>query len=292
MILVERDIPNIKGSRGGFIALIVCLSVLVVGICIAVFILLRDHEPTDEERDVRQQLSRRHREQQSESSSPFTYNPSSTNPPTLTQKIGGIFGMAADDNNRTSKTRSRSGSHRNRAGQGWIQARSGDDWDSDTDRETAARTRGLSGSTPQVAQRDVGEAHGIRLTDRLIPRDGIPLDLPFHPPQTRYSHVDSNSSIHSLYNSASYDLDASSTWKPPASLLAPTRLNTSESLAPSSFSVSPSPTPQRAGSPEPYTSGSTDDVPTDNPHFSTQSGSGSVSVRTFHTGTKFIESLE
>lgn len=306
MILIDRELPKIGGSRGGeqpiqylfgvsfisqnilgFVALIVCMGVLVVGLCAAIFILLRDHEPTDEERAIRRRISQRHREQQSGSPSSFTYSSFSTSAPTLTQKIWGIFGVGSDDNNK--ENGGRKINHRNRGGQGWVQAGFGDDWDSD--RET--HPRALPDSAAQ-SQRDVGEAHGIRLTDRSISKDGGPVDLPFQLPQPRYSQAGSTSSFRSLYDLASYDFDASSSWKPPASHMAPTRLPTSEFLtppSPSSVSVSPSPTPLRATSSGPHMI--TGDVfHTDGRHFSTQSGSGSVSVRTLHTGTKFIESLE
>ncbi|TFL01079.1 hypothetical protein BDV98DRAFT_604871 [Pterulicium gracile] len=48
-----RSMPKINGSSAGFIALVVCLSLVIVGSCVAVYILLRDHEQSDGERSAR-----------------------------------------------------------------------------------------------------------------------------------------------------------------------------------------------------------------------------------------------
>lgn len=296
----------------GFIALVVCLSLLVVGLCVGVYILLRDHLPTDEERAMRRQMSsRRHREQQQStqldtaSTSPLTSNNansmSAASPTSLTQRISGMFGMhPADDHYK--KRRTKKGS---RGGQGWVQASSGDEWDLEADSEVGpAQTRSLGPS--------------VRLAERSA---GGPVDAPFIPPQPiapqpRYAQADSVSSIHDLVNisnrssrtdepygtrsptpSSSYHASRKS---PPGLGLktAPTRLQTADSLI-------TSPTSSDAhgyggehdraynASPEPYTRGSQD-------HAGgrqivgeeRQDSGGSVSVRTFHTGTKFIESLE
>lgn len=280
MILAERELPKINGSSGGFIAIVVCLSVLVVGLFAAVFILLRDHEPTDEDRAVRRQLSRRRREQQ-DSSSPFTYTSSSTTPLTLTQKIGRMFGTGAttDQNNGGKKTKNRS-----KSGQGWVQA-SGDEWEIGIDGENEVQTRSLSS---QQTPRDIGEFQGIRLADRSIARDGGSVNFPFQPPQPPYTQSNSTSSVQNLYN----PYTASST--PPPLRTPVTRLQTTDSVSPSSPSIISASSAARAlsGSPEPYATGSIDDLrPKGERQFSTQSGA-SISTRTSHTGTKFIESLE
>jgi len=277
MILATRELPKINGSSGGFIAIVVCLSVLVVGLFAAVFILLRDHEPTDEERAVRRQLSRRRREQQ-DSLSPFTYASSSTTPLTLTQKIGSMFGKG------TTTDQSDGGNKTKKSGQGWVQA-SGDEWETNIDGENEMRTRSLSS---QQTPRDVGGFHGIRLTDRSIARDGGSVDLPFQPPQPPYIQSNSTSSVQDLYNPY-----AASSTPPPLRTLV-TRLQTADSLSLSSPSILSASSAARAlsGSPEPYATDSIDDLrPKGERQFSTQSG-GSISIRTSHTGTKFVESLE
>lgn len=256
----------------GFIALIVCLSVLILGLFIAIFILLRDYEPTDEERAIRRQLSQRHREQR-QSDLSFAYAPSSANPLTLTQKIGGMFGMdtVADQNNGGQQTKKG-----NKGGHGWIQAsgEEGDDWDADMDGETEVQTRYLQ------FQKNVGD--GIKLTDRSITRDGS-ADSSFRPPQLPYAESDSSSQ--DLYN------PYSSFSKPIPLRTAVTRLQTEDSLSPSSPSfVSGSSAPRAlSGSPEPYATGSVDDL---RPNPERQFSGGTISTRTSHTGTKFIESLE
>lgn len=277
MLLAGRELPKINGSSGGFIALVVCLSVLVVGLCAGVFILLRDYSPSDEERAIRRQSSRRRREQQSDSSSPFTYAPSSTAPSTLTQKIGGVFRMGATADEKKGK-RSKKGDN---SGQGWIEAGSGDEWEPDMDGENEVQTRSLSG--PQM-QRGIGEVHGIKLADRS--KDGSPVDLPFQLPQMPYSQTDSTSSV-LLYN------PFTSPSTPPTLRTAVTRLQTADSLSPSSASsLAPSATARAlTRSPEPYATSAEDIYPSGERHFSTQSG-GTISTRTSHTGTKFIESLE
>ena len=258
----------------GFIALVVCLSVLIVGLCTAVYILLRDHSPTDEERAVRRQLSQRRREQQqADSSSPFTYASSSAAPMTLTQKIGGVFGRGA----AADKNHAKNGG---KGGKGWIRAGSADDWETNAAGESEMQKRSLSG--PQT--RDAGGRHGIRLADRSIAGD---VDAPFRPPQPPYAQTNSTSSVF-LEN----PYTPSST--PPPLRTAVTRFQTADTLSPSSATSLASSSAARAlsGSPEPYATGSGDEMHTPGDrHFSLQSG-GSISTRTSHTGTKFIESLE
>jgi hypothetical protein len=254
----------------GFIALIVCLSVLILGLFVAIFILLRDYEPTDEDRAIRRQLSQRHREQR-QSDLSFTYAASSANPLTLTQKIGGMFGMdtVADQNSGGQQTKKG-----NKSGHGWIQAsgEEGDEWDADMDGETEVQTQ---------FQKNVGD--GIKLTDRSITKDGS-ADSPFRPPQLPYAESDSSSCTQDLYN------PYSSFSKPIPLRTAVTRLQTEDSLSPSSPSFMSGSSAPRAlsGSPEPYATGSVDDLHNPERQFS----GGTISTRTSHTGTKFIESLE
>ncbi|KIM87379.1 hypothetical protein PILCRDRAFT_814889 [Piloderma croceum F 1598] len=271
MILAGRELPKINGSSAGFIALIVCLSVLIVGLCTAVFILLRDHSPSDEERAVRRQLSQRRREQTQAESSSFTYSSSSIPPVSLARKVGCMFGIGATADE---KKRSKKGG---KSGKGWIQAGSEDE------SENEVQPRSISGLQKQG---DVEEVHSIKLADRSTARDDGPIDPPFRPPQTPYSQTDSTSSVR-LYN----PYTPSST--PPPLRTAVTRLRSTDSPSPSSASSLALSSTARvlSGSPEPYAADSIDDIhPPGERHFSTNSG-GSISTRTSHTGTKFIESL-
>ncbi|KAJ7938215.1 hypothetical protein B0H13DRAFT_2301780 [Mycena leptocephala] len=105
----KRDAPRIGGSQGGFIGLVVGLAIIILVSCVAIYILLRDHSPSDRQREVRRQDSR--------------YPSESSNTPLKSrlpwsEKLGGIFGRGAPSK-RTSKS-----------GHGWIQA-SGDAWEAD-----------------------------------------------------------------------------------------------------------------------------------------------------------------
>jgi len=270
MILTGRELPKINGSSGGFIALLVCLSVLIVVLCTAVFILLRDHSPSDEERAIRRQLSQRRREQTQTESSSYTY-PSSTAPVSLARKVGGMFGIGAtaDEQKRPKKG--------GKSGKGWIQT------GSDDESENEVQSRSISGLQKQGS---VGEVYSIKLADRSTAREDGPIDPPFRPPQTPYSETDSTSSV-PLYN----PYTPSST--PPPLRTAVTRLQLADSPSPSSASSLALSSAARAlsGSPESYAADSIDDIhPPGERHFSTNSG-GSITTRTSHTGTKFIESL-
>lgn len=239
-----------------------------MALCTGVFILLRDHSPSDEERAVRRQLSQRRREQTQTESSSFTYSSSSTAPVSLARKVGGMFGIGttADEKKRSKKG--------GKSGKGWIQAGSEDE------SENEVQPRSISGLQKQ---RDVGEVHSIRLADRLTARDDGHVDPPFRPPQTPYSETDSTSSVR-LYN----PYTPSST--PPPLRTAVTRLQSADSPSPSSATSLALSSTARAlsGSPEPYAADSIDDI---HPPGERQDSGGSISTRTSHTGTKFIESL-
>jgi hypothetical protein len=305
MVLAGRGLPKINGSSAGesiktfllpiyvshkhlltlspgFIALVVCLSVAVVALCTAVYVLLRDHSPSDEERTVRRQICQRRREQeQSESMKSFTYDSSSTPPATLAQKIGSFVGVGPKSN-ENGTTRSKKGG---KNGKGWVQAGSGDNWEHVLRGENEVQTRSLS--APRT-QKNTGGDHSIRLADRSVAKDGGPVNPPLQPPRLPYSERDDQSASSELL----YSPFTSSS--PPPLRTAVTRLQTQDSFSPSSATLASSSTVRAlTGSPEPYRVGSMDDdirSPNER-HFSIQSG-GSVSTRTSHTGTKFIESLE
>ena len=252
----------------------------------AVFCLLRDHLPSDEERAVRRQISRRHREQGSSSSNPFLYNSSSTAGSNIRKKIRSMFGMNTDNAGGSKRTKKGV-----RGGQGWIQAGSGDDWDTESGAEGAeAQTRSiggmLSGSPVQKqVDQDGDDLPGIRLADRssILKDDEGPQDLPFTPPvldensPVRYSQIESVASSQNLVSSNLLRM-------------APTRLQIPDSPSPSSHDSLHS--ARRYGaSPEPYhVRGGSDDLYES--HGGGRRDSGNVSIRTFHTGTKFVESLE
>ncbi|KAJ6476145.1 hypothetical protein C8R45DRAFT_1008966 [Mycena sanguinolenta] len=103
----KRDVPRIGGTEGGFIALVIGLVVIILGSSVAIYILLRDHSPSEREREAR----REERRYPSESSR-LSFKPRLP----WSEKLGGMFGRGT-----TSKRSSKSG-------HGWIQA-SGDAWE-------------------------------------------------------------------------------------------------------------------------------------------------------------------
>jgi len=77
-----RETPELNGSSASFLALVISLSLFVVGCCVAIFWLLKYHQPTDEERVRRNVELTSTRGQDIESA-----------PGTLGGKIGKIFGL-------------------------------------------------------------------------------------------------------------------------------------------------------------------------------------------------------
>ncbi|KII89384.1 hypothetical protein PLICRDRAFT_53820 [Plicaturopsis crispa FD-325 SS-3] len=107
--------PEINGSSGGFIALIVCLILIIIVSCGAVFYLLRNHEPSKRDRELRRARTHHYQQRANDlaSSSPFNYSASDTSTPqSLKDRVTGALRIG-----------------RGVRGQGWTQAASGDDWE-------------------------------------------------------------------------------------------------------------------------------------------------------------------
>ncbi|KAI0648403.1 hypothetical protein C8Q79DRAFT_573718 [Trametes meyenii] len=96
--------PEIGGSFGGFIAVVVALATIFVISCVGIFILLRNHEPTPYERQLRKARSRRR-----DFSSEAPIGPSG-----IRERLARLFGRR----------------------RGWIKAsgEDGDEWDASDDR--------------------------------------------------------------------------------------------------------------------------------------------------------------
>ncbi|KIJ10543.1 hypothetical protein PAXINDRAFT_101970 [Paxillus involutus ATCC 200175] len=141
----KRQLPEIEGSQGAFIALVVSLSVLIVVCCAAVFYLLRHHEPTERDRAIRREWYRRHREERDASSSL----------PSSLSSLGDKF-------KQMWRTQSSGG---RRGGRGWIQAGSGDEWESDSDHGDPER----AGARAQGRQMQAFSTRGVApfLTDDI-----------------------------------------------------------------------------------------------------------------------------
>ncbi|KAI8999127.1 hypothetical protein BD414DRAFT_575567 [Trametes punicea] len=101
---IEQSRPEIGGSFGGFIALVVVLAAIFLISCIGIFILLRNHEPTPYERRLRRA---RARERDFSSEAPI-------GPPGIRERLARLFGRRA----------------------GWIKASAGDgdEWDASEER--------------------------------------------------------------------------------------------------------------------------------------------------------------
>ncbi|KAF7373437.1 hypothetical protein MSAN_00553300 [Mycena sanguinolenta] len=104
----KRDVPRIGGSEGGFIALVIGLVVIILGSSVAIYILLRDHTPSEREREARRE-ERRYPSESSRSSFKSRLP--------WSEKLGGMFGRGTTSSKRSSKS-----------GRGWIQA-SDDAWE-------------------------------------------------------------------------------------------------------------------------------------------------------------------
>ncbi|TRM68139.1 hypothetical protein BD626DRAFT_565000 [Schizophyllum amplum] len=154
----KRATPKIGGSEGGFIALVVVLSLIVLALCTAVFILLRDHSPSDDERRNR----RSHRYQAPAPNFDFKYSPaadmaSATAPaPSVLDRLRRLI---PGRKRSPEATRMR----------GWVQT-AGDEWDDDVS--------------------DL--RHGRKDTAY----DGAPRDSPFRPPKGSYASAESASTVH------------------------------------------------------------------------------------------------
>ncbi|KAI0373184.1 hypothetical protein BV20DRAFT_795742 [Pilatotrama ljubarskyi] len=102
---IEETKPEIGGSFGGFIVLVVALAAIFLLSCIGIFILLRNHEPTPYERQIRRARARAH---DFSSEAPI-------GPPGIRERLGRLFGRRS----------------------GWIRASAGEDgdeWDASDDR--------------------------------------------------------------------------------------------------------------------------------------------------------------
>ncbi|KAI6128240.1 hypothetical protein EV401DRAFT_1931462 [Pisolithus croceorrhizus] len=125
-------IPEIGGSQAGFIGLVVFLSVLIVVCCGAVYYLLRYHEPTDQDRAIRRERSRRRRAE--------------TEDPPSEPSFGNKFKRAWE--------RVRYGN--GRSGRGWVKAGSGDAWESTPDNGNAtSEESGVSDGQMQSVQKGI-----------------------------------------------------------------------------------------------------------------------------------------
>lgn len=266
--MVHTSICALTGqSYAGFIALIVGLIVIIILSCSAIFYLLRHYDPTDAERAIRRQKRHQHQALPT-SSAAFTYGASSVPKKARSSGLAGLFGFGgkSKEASRPEGTRMKLG----RGGQGWVQASSGDEWDSDSGNEGGGRPRQVGRQLSEVA------------AQRGPVTQSIPLDTPFRPPVSSFSSMDSTSTVHfdphAVVN-LPYSKDSFPAPQPPL-------LDTHTRLSSAASSSAPSPI-ARTDSPEPFSASS----PTAARISDERRNSSTQSARTFTGGTKFLEGL-
>lgn len=215
----------------GFIALVVCLCLVIVISCTAIFLLLRDRDPSETERAHRR---RKHREEVN-----AKYLGAS---PPWTTKVAHIFSSGKPKSSAEGGT------------QGWVQAGTADEWDTESLDEGRTRSRGMM---------EMSYSEHI--------------DSPFRPPFP--TTADSASSVH-------FDLG---TTKMPAFPSPRASLDHNYIMYHSGAS-SDNDTPPRVLSPEPMTT-SRPESPFRSSSNDPRKSSTQSTNRTFSGGTKFIESI-
>ncbi|KAJ7577463.1 hypothetical protein C8J56DRAFT_1061122 [Mycena floridula] len=112
-VALKRETPQIGGSSAAFIAIVICLVLIIIGSSTAIFYLLRQRDS--------QEASRRQRRYQHPSASSHFDTPVS-----WFSKLKGPFTSSGRGLNPSATE-----STRMRSGQGWLQAGSGDEWDTE-----------------------------------------------------------------------------------------------------------------------------------------------------------------
>ncbi|SJL04942.1 uncharacterized protein ARMOST_08313 [Armillaria ostoyae] len=244
--LEKRGTPKIGGSVGGFIALVVGLSLIILISCIAIFLLLREGQSSDEERAARR---RRYRQQALQ----YTYGPTaSPQPASWSSKVRSVFGV----NSSSGK-----GSKR-----GWVQAGSGDEWETESIEEG------------RLQHPDISQRGSMQMTY------SPPLDAPFHPP---LQPSESASSVR-------FDIQSVPVLPYLRSLSSPSPHPSLPNIHSRISSPTPSdplsPVHDRVVSPEPIAPAHVDS-PIEHHEGRKLSEQSATSVRTFNGGTKFLEAL-
>ncbi|CAA7260843.1 unnamed protein product [Cyclocybe aegerita] len=298
-VLGRRETPKINGSSAAFIALVVVLVLIIVVSCTAVIFLLREERAQDEEA-----LRHRHRSREEPSSYPQKSQRWYTR----------IFGLPTYKAARSGESPSRSDKVKKykmgRHGQGWVQAGSGNEWDSDSgdDFPSPRKTQNIPGpSAAAMRTRDYDPSLGTPSNSSTA---GSP--FPYHPTQSRsphpipprvYSPVSDTSSNHSMRG---YDPHGVRGLSYPEHYAPSVQGATLPSIASQLYSPpsSPSPssdhhhyTPANTRRSIPGTSGTLESEPSNDSMNSSRvpprsfASQSIPSVRTFEGGTKFIEGL-
>jgi len=254
----KRDnLPRIGGSFGGFLAVIICLSLIVIVSCIGIFFLLRDQRANDEAQTRR---SKRSRYASAPGSHIPAYDLERTYPHRpLSTRLAVMFGRP--DTQKNTGLNINRGNTDGGATHGWVRAGSSDEWEAD---------------------RAEGVATLLSVREVVSPS---PLSARSTPPPspTPVSRTTSEST-----SSVRYDLHAV------RGLSYPERHISTHSTLPNIHSQLSSPSHSPASSPVPLRTLSPESVPEGLPldsdirQYLTPSG---VVMRTMRGGTKFIEAL-
>jgi len=258
----KRDnVPRIGGSFGGFIALVVCLSLVIILFCVAIFFLLRDQRTSDEERTRR---AKRNRYPSRSGSHVSSYELEGNSDRRLLTRLTAVFGRTDTYQGVRPQNLSR-GNKKGGSAHGWVQAGSTDEhhWDPDLGEAIA----GPSGIQESASPSSVSLQHR---------------EAPSPSPVSRSTSDSSTSSVRFDFH-AVHGLSYPERHPSPHSTLP----NIHSQLSSPSYSpTSSSPIPFRTLSPEPVPNGLTFDD--DSRQYVTPSG---VVMRTLAGGSKFIEAL-
>lgn len=244
----------------GFIALAVCLVLIIIVSCTAVYFLLRDQKTFDEEQ------TRRRNRYHSDTDASSHPRKRTRAPISWSRRMAALFGRR--DTNDDTQARSNINQVKMRRGSGehrWMRTGSRDDWESDSSEERRHT----------VSQLGVREAPSPSFSHVYSTRSII------QPTPVSRTTSDSTSSVR-------FDLHAVRGLGYPDRSLSPhpTLPNIHSQLSSPSYSPISSPVTVRTTSPESMPSGMTLDD--DGPHPAPQSG---AFTRTFPGGSKFIEDL-
>ncbi|KAF8061729.1 hypothetical protein FPV67DRAFT_1673339 [Lyophyllum atratum] len=210
----KRDnTPRISGSLGGFIAIIIFLSLVIIASCIGIFFLLRERTASDEEQARRGKRNR------------YANASRSTANRRPLARLAAMFGRA-DPQERTRPQNISRGNTKGGGAHGWIQAGSTDDWEADM-------SVGVAGPS---GVRDIGSSS---------PSLSLRTTRPPSPPPVSRSTSDSTTSVR-------FDLHAVRGLQYPERLSSQSTLpNIHSQLSSPSYSPAPSFVPLRTLSPEP-----------------------------------------
>lgn len=280
--LAKRETPKIGGSAAAFVALVTILVLIIVISCSAVvYLMLEDvsHDPESQNRNrpARYQLSA-HPSDSTHHGSAQTY-------------FRGILDKISGSRKSSSDIRKdKPGISRKSRGLGWLQAGSGSDWDSDSPDERQAARKPMSQSSYNSTAMTMQDSNSMSLV--TLPTPNADADA-FPPLFSRLSSPSSDAfDPHSIRGLSYADqLPTSSSLR----TLVPSIPSQPHSPQSSQFSLSrslnePKPSEIATASPASLERISSPD-PTDNDGDPPSADPPRPLIRTFESGSRFIEEL-